>query len=278
MDENIVNENWLGEMLAKALVAKGIPKQKHIAHIGKVLELTPAAAHKKLTGSTKWEVSQLMKVIHSIDMKMSEFFEHYYQGAAEMHYAMWNTENVALPCKIYLSPDASEEVSEYSAVKVNDEWRVIHTDELQEEFKFGRRNIESLVFEPKKIEKRRPRIAILDDDKNIVDSIRDMIAGDGFVVDAFYTIDELESCIDKNPYDAYILDWVVGNKTAFETIKGIRLSKNKNSMILILTGQLDGIVDEEISNAIHDYDIIGPYEKPVRINVIKSNIDKHFPK
>lgn len=48
-------------------------------------------------------------------------------------------------------------------------------------------------------------------------------------------------------------------------------------MILVLTGQLSGIVDSEIASAINDYDITGPHEKPIRASVIKSLVDKHFP-
>ncbi|CAI1966414.1 Uncharacterised protein [Serratia quinivorans] len=49
-------------------------------------------------------------------------------------------------------------------------------------------------------------------------------------------------------------------------------------MILVLTGQLPGIADSEIASAINDYDITGPYEKPIKASVIKSLINKHFPK
>ncbi len=64
----------------------------------------------------------------------------------------------------------------------------------------------------------------------------------------------------------------------FSTIKEIRKTENNNAMILVLTGQLSGIVDSEIASAINDYDITGPHEKPIKASVIKSLVDKHFPK
>lgn len=279
MEEETKSDNWLGEMLAKALIVKGIPKQKHIAHIGRVLELTTAAAHKKLTGSTKWEVSQLVKVVHSIGMEMSEFFELYSPSHSETHEALWSEGNTTLKCKIYLSPETSDEKTEYSAVKINDEWCVIHTDDIRDEYLVeSKRNIESIVIHPRKIEIGKSSIAILDDDKNIVDSIKEIINDGRFIVDGFYSIDDLSRAIDKSAYDAYILDWVVGDKTVFDTIKKIRQSQKRNSMILVLTEQLEGIIDEEISISINDYDIVGPFEKPIKGSLIKSNIDKFFPK
>jgi hypothetical protein len=47
-------------------------------------------------------------------------------------------------------------------------------------------------------------------------------------------------------------------------------------MIIVLTGQLSGIKDDEIVKSIHDYDIVGPYEKPIKSGIIKSNIEKYF--
>lgn len=279
MEDDTKNENWLGDMLAKALIDKGLPKQKHIAHIGQILELTTAAVHKKLTGSTKWEVSQLIKVINSVGIEMSDFFELYSQSHLEIHEALWVKEQVSLNCKVHLLPEHSDIQTEYSAVKINDEWRIIHTNEIRENYlSESKRGIKKIVIHPKQIESGNHRIAILDDDHNIVDSISEIISCSGFIVDGFYNINDLEKAIDKSPYDAYILDWVVGDNNSFNTIKKIRNSQKKHAMILVLTGQLEGIVDQDISDAINDYDIVGPYEKPLRISVIKSNIDKYFPK
>ena len=36
------------------------------------------------------------------------------------------------------------------------------------------------------------------------------------------------------------------------------------------------IKDDEIVKSIHDYDIVGPYEKPIKSGIIKSNIEKYF--
>ncbi|SOD79953.1 Response regulator receiver domain-containing protein, partial [Serratia sp. JKS296] len=127
------------------------------------------------------------------------------------------------------------------------------------------------------IEKQKYRIAVLDDDETIVHNITGILGTDKYIVKGFFDIEILEQSISKEPYDAYILDWVVGSSTVFNTIKMIRHSKKTNSMILVLTGQLSIILDKEISSAINEFDIIGPYEKPIKASLIKSNIDKFFP-
>ncbi len=276
---DINNKTALGEIIAKALAMKGIPKQKHISHTSRVLDITTAAAQKKMTGASNWEVSQLIKVIESIDMKMSEFFDIYNYSVNEVHAATWYDGKANIKCKIYLSTANSNEPTEYSALKINDEWVVFHTDDIKDEVLFeSKRNIDIIQLYPQKQNIKKHRIAILDDEKNIVDSLQEIIANKEYLVDAFYDITSLEDSVKHHPYDAYILDWVVGTKTVFNTIKVIRNSENKNAMILVLTGQLLGIADSEIASAINDYDITGPYEKPIKASVIKSLINKHFPK
>ncbi|WP_413715380.1 response regulator [Serratia ureilytica] len=269
----------LGEMIAKALAMKGIPKQKHISHTSRVLDITTAAAQKKLTGASNWEVSQLIRVVDSIGMKMSEFFDIYNYSVTEVHDATWNDGKSNIHCKIYLSEEDSNHPTEYSALKINDKWVVLHTDDIKDDVLFeSKRNVDIIQFYPLKQSVKKHRIAILDDDKNIVDSLQEIIANNEYIVDSFYDIESLEDKLTHSPYDAYILDWVVGANTVFNTIKQIRKSENNNAMILVLTGQLSGIVDREIASAINDYDITGPHEKPIKASVIKSLVDKHFPK
>ncbi|WP_366539094.1 response regulator [Serratia marcescens] len=210
---------------------------------------------------------------------MSEFFDIYNYSVNEVHAATWYDGKANIKCKIYLSTANSNEPTEYSALKINDEWVVFHTDDIKDEVLFeSKRNIDIIQLYPQKQNIKKHRIAILDDEKNIVDSLQEIIANKEYLVDAFYDITSLEDSLKHHPYDAYILDWVVGTKTVFNTIKVIRNSENKNAMILVLTGQLPGIADSEISSAINDYDITGPYEKPIKASVIKSLINKHFPK
>lgn len=116
-----------------------------------------------------------------------------------------------------------------------------HTSDIKDDVLFdSKRNIEMIQLYPQKQNEEKHRIAILDDDKNIVDSLKEIIVNNEYLVDAFYDIESLEESLRNNPYDAYILDWVVGTKTVFNTIKEIRKAENNNAMILVLTGQLSG--------------------------------------
>lgn len=276
------NKNWIGDLITKVLAQGGVLEKKQAMHVGHVLDMSSTAAAKKLGGGSEWRVQQLMDVVHSVGMKLDEFFRLYYQDQSskdvEVHDAVWSDGDLSEPCKIYIS-ESSSEPTNYSAIKVNDVWHVVKTKSIQDDVLFdSKMNIELIEITPNKLGKAKHRIAVLDDDETIVYNLSTLLDDGRYVVQGFYTIEHLEQAINIEPFDAYILDWVVGAETVFNTIKKIRSSTNRHAMIMVLTGQLSGIVDDEISIAINDYDIIGPYEKPIKSVVLKSQVDKFFPK
>ncbi|WP_277420811.1 helix-turn-helix domain-containing protein, partial [Serratia marcescens] len=102
----INNKTALGEVIAKAMTMKGIPKQKHISHTSRVLEITIAAAQKKMSGASNWEVSQLVKVVDSIGMTTSDFFDIYNYSINEVHDAVWgNDSNLLIVFYVQIVPD-----------------------------------------------------------------------------------------------------------------------------------------------------------------------------
>ncbi|MCS3430766.1 helix-turn-helix domain-containing protein [Klebsiella sp. BIGb0407] len=271
------DDKKLIEVLVNVLVMKGIPKIKHNSYISQILKITTSASYKKLTGSAKWEVQQLINVIESLGMNMSLFFDIYAKGMKETQQAVWSIGGFDYECKIQLYPENSEIVTDFSAMKINEEWHVLAYSDIKYNYLFDvRRGIESITVYPKNIPCCLYRIALLDDDTDITRNLKNLISGDFYSVDSFECLNDLHQHILTNPYDAYVLDWVIGSESSFELIKTIRKSSKNNAMIIVLTGQLAGIKDDEISKAIHDYDIVGPFEKPIKPGVIISNIDKHF--
>ncbi|HBQ8586937.1 TPA: response regulator transcription factor, partial [Klebsiella pneumoniae] len=228
-------------------------------------------------GATKWEVQQLIKVVQSVGMDMIEFFRIYYEDNKEIQDAIWNDGRSEHSCKVCLYPEGSEVNTEYSALKVADQCNIFPTNDLKDELLYeSKRSIESIVINPKVISSTKYRIALLDDDANITESLKEILSNDYYQVDTYDNLKKLTQAVATNPYDAYVLDWIIGDETSFKLVKAIRSSKNKNAMIIVLTGQLSGIKDDEIVKSIHDYDIVGPYEKPIKSGIIKSNIEKYF--
>ncbi|MFV1174473.1 hypothetical protein QMK93_29225, partial [Klebsiella pneumoniae] len=122
---------------------------------------------------------------------------------------VWSDGELNEPCKIYISENPSEPTN-YSALKINDVWHVVKTSSIRDDVLFeSKMNIDLIEIIPKKIDKEKHRIAVLDDDKNIVQSLSSLLEGDRYTIKEFYSIDELDDAIEQTPFDAYILDWIV---------------------------------------------------------------------
>lgn len=272
------SEMHAGEMLSNVMTMNGIPKHKQASHIRDVLNVSTPQAQRKLKGTAPWELTQLELVVRSLSITMSQFFAMFENELTEKQDAVFNLDKVEIPCKIYLSKENSKEHREYSAVKINDKWHVFKTEEIEENeiYNDARRFIGMIVIESNKTELKKKRIALLDDDLNVLESISEIIGYGDYTVNSFSNLSDLEAKIDIFPYDAYILDWVVNEKSAYESIRKIRESKKPHAMIIVLTGQNSEEVDDEIATAISDFDIIGPFSKPLKINSIQRLIDKYF--
>ncbi|MCP6390369.1 helix-turn-helix domain-containing protein, partial [Klebsiella pneumoniae] len=87
------NTNWVGDLVAKVLTSGGVPEKKHSMHVGHVLEMSSTAATKKLAGGSEWRVQQLLEVVHSVGMRLDDFFRLYYQEQSnkdvQVHEAVW---------------------------------------------------------------------------------------------------------------------------------------------------------------------------------------------
>lgn len=267
-----------GEMLSNVMTMSGIPKHKQASHIRDVLNVSTPQAQRKLKGTAPWELTQLDQVVRSLNITMSQFFAMFENELTEKQDAVFNLDKIELPCKIYLSKENSKERREYSAVKVNDKWHVFKTEEIEENelYNDARRFIGMIIIESNKTESKKKRIALLDDDQDVLESISEIIGHGDYAVSSFSNLSDLEAKIDTSPYDAYIMDWVVNDKSAYESIRKIRESKKPHAMIIVLTGQDSEEVDDEIATAISDFDIIGPFSKPLKINSIQRLIDKYF--
>jgi CheY-like chemotaxis protein len=119
----------------------------------------------------------------------------------------------------------------------------------------------------------KPRIAILDDHEDTADSLCDYFNDHGFEATAYYHADTFRRAFTKNRFDAYIVDWLLGNETAETNIASIR--RRGNTPIFLLTGELvTGKVDEsDIARVINEFNATH-FEKPVRPSLLLAELSK----
>lgn len=119
-------------------------------------------------------------------MDMTDFFRIYYEDDKEIQHAIWNDGRNEHTCKVCLYPEGSDVNTEYSALKVADQWSIFPTNDLKDELLYeAKRSIESIIINPKVISSTKYRIALLDDDINITESLKEILTNDSYHVDVY---------------------------------------------------------------------------------------------
>ncbi|EQA5357873.1 helix-turn-helix domain-containing protein [Serratia marcescens] len=112
---------------------------------------------------------------------------------------------------------------------------------------------------------------------HIGDELAKYLGGCGFNAVAFYDVDSFCQALQQSLFDGYVVDWLIGEETADRCIATIRASDNPDAPVLVLTGELGTDRREsEIAQAMREYDVLGPYEKPVRLHVIEAALQRCF--
>ena len=96
----------------------------------------------------------------------------------------------------------------------------------------SRRQVENLL-------QAHPRIAVLDDEDDAAASICQCLALQHLHAFPFTDPAELLLAIEKNPMDAFVLDWSLGDRTSFALVEALRANPTvRSTPIFILTGTL----------------------------------------
>jgi DNA-binding response OmpR family regulator len=101
------------------------------------------------------------------------------------------------------------------------------------------------------------RVAVLDDDQDVVVSIAAVLRRQGIRAEEFTSAAELGVAVRDRGFDAYVLDWLLGDATALDLIAILRASKiARDAPIILLSGNLavGGVPsDEALASAIDRY-------------------------
>lgn len=79
------------------------------------------------------------------------------------------------------------------------------------------------------------RILLIEDNRSLVESLKDLLESQGYEVDYYYDIDDIEDYMILNKYNLIILDLMLGKRDGLDFLKIIR--NDINRPILILTAK-----------------------------------------
>ena len=119
---------------------------------------------------------------------------------------------------------------------------------------------------------KRKLIAVLDDDPDLTNSICDFLRAEGYDAKPFYASADLVADSSRRQFEAFVIDWVIGEEMALKLIKGLR-ERDAAVPIIVLTAHVStGEVDEaDIAQAVKAFGLVF-FEKPVRTAILAATI------
>lgn len=257
----------------------GIGKRQHAKELSRILDLSFSHAHRKLKGQSPWTLEQINSVAVALGETPAAIVDIVPEsdtlGQSMAQNAIFSVAGVMLPCIGHIGHELlGGRQAEYIGLQQDGQWTIYRADEAPQGKRYG---VELIEIRPGYIEDDRLNIAVLDDAHQAADELTKYLNSKGFNAVAFYDVSSFCQALNKNPFDGYVVDWLIGQETAQKCIETIRSSDHPDAPILVLTGQLGtDLRESEIAKAMRDYDVLGPYEKPVRLHVIEAALQRCF--
>lgn len=263
------------------MLRNGISARQLSTKLTEILNISYSHAHRKMTTDLDWRLSELEMVAKHFNETLSILMLDEAEGIDSGHSidefdsyeALFSIGVHEVPCKILVG-EILHNPHNIALVAMHDDaglWRIIEPAAAVENRPvYDLRRIEIIQNRVSKLS-----IAVLDDDENTADNIRDYLVHVGFQATAFYTVKSAIEALSENEYDAFIMDWFVGRETSEELLKTIRSSYAVKVPIILLTGQLvtGKVNDTEVAQLMRRYDVFCQ-EKPSRLPIIVAELSK----
>jgi len=247
----------------------GVPKYRQSAWLATSIGLSYAQAHRRMSGAAAWTLEELERVGALFGESLIEVVS---LGEARGSVpATMRLGTASVPCDLWIG-----EVVEHPkpdsivAVKTSSGWAAVCASEATDASTYS---VERIHAKPRALA--RTVIAVLDDDRDLTNSICAHLQDSGYEARPYYRTADLQSALDSR-HDGYVIDWIVGESSTAQLIASIR-SRDPAAPIVVLTAQvLAGVVQEsEIADAVARYDFVFA-EKPVRMAILSASLARAF--
>ena len=256
----------LGVACVRALLERhGLARHKHSPVVSEILGLSYSQSHRKMTGTTPWLLEELVRVARHFGEPLSALLE---AGTGEVAQAgVLVAGGLRLPCRVWLTDSPPGPHATLVAQHRHGQWWVMAPGEtVPGSGTQALQGVRRLVIEASPAPTR--HVAVLDDDRDVADSLAAQLSEAGLQAQAFYTVAALQAAMQAQRFDGFVIDWLLGGTTALAVIEAIR-AQDAQCPIAVLTGQLlSRQADEsEVARALQRFALLF-YEKPVRAFIV----------
>jgi CheY-like chemotaxis protein len=248
----------------------GLPKYRQSAWLADAIGLSYAQAHRKMNGAAAWTLEELERVGALLGESLADVVAPgHAQGAVAATLCIGKAR---VPCELWVGASVEQPHPDaLVAVQNGSEWTAELAADAGDRPTFA---IDRLQARPSRAE--RKRIAVLDDDRDLTDSICAHLQDSGYEARPFYRTADLQARLKTERYDAFVLDWIVGEASTVKLIAALR-AQDAICPILVLTAEVvTGVVQEsEIAQAVANFNFVFA-EKPVRMAILSASLARAF--
>jgi CheY-like chemotaxis protein len=254
------------------LLRAGVPKHKHTSELTDLLGLAKTSVFRKLKGDSSFTLAELKVIAEHYNTDVGTLrglppeAAHTTASAPLLESAQLHIAGLPSKGEILVGAElAPEDICQLVAIKRHSLWEVFdhRAPELQGQIKYS---IESLRIRSLPHQ----RIAVLEDDRNMADSVRGALEQENMVVHTYEDASVFMQAIRQRPYQGYVIDWILGGSTAQQAIETIR-AQQIHAPIAITTGAMQtGAETEGQLVPFAEQVDAGIFEKPFRHKVLAS--------
>jgi CheY-like chemotaxis protein len=123
----------------------------------------------------------------------------------------------------------------------------------------------------------KPRVALLDDDRDLIDFAKELLEAQGWLCSAFRTSRALAETLRTTAYDAFVLDWQLAQGETCESIvRSIRRRPDGEAVpILLITGAVEsdgGSRTDAVTQLVRNYRVMVK-QKPVNWRLLAGEME-----
>ncbi|KQP15127.1 helix-turn-helix domain-containing protein [Pseudorhodoferax sp. Leaf267] len=252
---------------------QGLPRHKHASQLAVILGLSRSGAFRKFQDSS-FSAGDLQALAQHFAVDVSQLLSSAPlsatpRSAGGVPNASILIGSTRLRCQVQLGDAlAAGEHCELVATPQGDDWLV--QPYAAADPRLVRQRVLRLVITP--VQRQMPRVAVLEDSRDLAANLRDALEASGLRVELFTSAAELSARASLQPFDAYLVDWWLNGQTARAVLHAIRQLQPGVPLVLT-TGAIaagHAVEDEivQVTTALR----IQVVEKPFRLGLMVAQV------
>ena len=247
-----------------------IPKYRQSAWLAGAMGLSYAQAHRRMNGAAAWTLEELEKVAELFGESLADVVALGHAHGSVTGILRLGSARVA--CDLWIGDEIeTPAIDTLVAIRTSSGWAAVSAVEAIDKPAYA---VERLRTRPET--SRRKVVAVLDDDRDLTDSICAHLQYGGYEARPFYATSNLEASLASQRYDGFVIDWIVGETSTLDLIAAVRAQDDRCPIVALTAQVISGAVQEsDIADAVARFNLVFS-EKPVRMAILSASLARAF--